>query len=96
MKNRLFFASLAVAALLAGCSKEELDDKRENNTPISFVIGGVETRAVTTYASGSYTTVFEAGDEVGIYATGGATYSNTKLTVSKNGDADTLCGETLT
>ncbi len=95
MKNRLFFASLAVAALLAGCSKEELDDKRENNTPINFVIGGVETRAVTTYASGSYTTVFEAGDEVGIYATGGATYSNTKLTVSKNGDAYTLGGETL-
>lgn len=95
MKNRLFFASLAVAALLAGCSKEELDDKRGNNTPISFVIGGVETRAVTTYASGSYTTVFEAGDEVGIYATGGAAYSNTKLTVSKNGDAYTLGGETL-
>ncbi|MGI6862042.1 fimbrillin family protein [Bacteroides sp. KG156] len=95
MKNRLFFASLAVAALLAGCSKEELDDKRGNNTPISFVIGGVETRAVTTYASGSYTTVFEAGDEVGIYATGGAAYSNTKLTVSKNGDAYTLGGKIL-
>ena len=95
MKNQLLFAALAVTALLSGCSKEEESDEKNGRTPISFVIGGVETRAVTTYASGSYTTVFEAGDKVGIYATGGAAYSNTELTVAESGGSYTLGGATL-
>ncbi|WP_373835941.1 fimbrillin family protein [Bacteroides heparinolyticus] len=95
MKNQLLFAALAVTALLSGCSKEEESDEKNGRTPISFVIGGVETRVVTTYASGSYTTVFEAGDKVGIYATGGAAYSNTELTVAESGGSYTLGGATL-
>ncbi|WP_373787167.1 fimbrillin family protein [Bacteroides heparinolyticus] len=95
MKNQLLFAALAVTALLSGCSKEEESDEKNGRTPISFVIGGVETRAVTTYASGSYTTDFEAGDKVGIYATGGAAYSNTELTVAESGGSYTLGGATL-
>lgn len=84
MKKQLLFAALAVASVLAGCSKEEELSQNEGTTPVNFIIGGVGSRTATTLSNGTYTTDFQENDQIGIYATGGATSTNVLYTVTKD------------
>lgn len=97
MKKQFLFAALAFATMFTACSKEEELSKNEGTTPVNFVIGGIGARTVTTPGQdGTYSTVFKTGDEIGIYASGGATITNQKLTVA-DGDNDnqTLTGDAI-
>lgn len=96
MKKQFLFATLALATMFTACSKEEELSKNEGGTPVNFVIGGVGARTVTTLGQdGAYSTVFEADDEIGIYASGGADITNSKYTVVEENSAQSLNGATI-
>lgn len=96
MKKQFLFAALAIATLFTACSKEEELSKNEGTTPVNFVIGGIGARTATTLSEEVYSTVFEANDQIGIYATGGATIKNQLLTVTAGEDETlTLTGDAI-
>lgn len=88
-KINLFYLALATIPLFTACS-EELTKSEEpaEGTPVTFTIGegGAVTRTVTTEETSGYNTVFTANESVGIYATGAATATNAKFTVSEDGN----------
>lgn len=98
MKKQFLFATLALATMFTACSKEEELSKNEGGTPVNFVIGGIGARTATTLGQdGTYSTKFNIGDKIGIYATGGATITNQLLTVAAgDGDSQILQGDAIT
>lgn len=87
MKKQFILAAMAVVALFTACSNEEENMMvPAEGAEVNFVIGGPVTRTSTTEdAAGKYITNFVATDQIGIYATGGATGTNALYKVASDG-----------
>lgn len=82
MKKQFLWAALAATTLFyTSCNNEEPNQKSDE-TEVTFVIEGVDSRTATTGSAGNYTTVFKNDDKVGIYAKGGSNTENALFTYS--------------
>ena len=82
------FAFIAVSTLLlASCSEENAPVNPAENQAITLSISEpvVLSRTVTSETDGVLKTTFVAGDQIGVSATGGASATNAKFTVSSDG-----------
>lgn len=82
------FAFIAVSTLLlASCSEENAPVNPAENQAITLSISEpvVLSRTVTSETDGVLKTTFVAGDQIGVSATGGASATNAKFTVSADG-----------
>lgn len=89
------FAFIALSALvLASCSEENAPVNPAENQAITLSISEpvVLSRTATSETDGTLKTTFVAGDQIGVSATGGASATNAKFTVSADGT--TLATET--
>lgn len=89
------FAFIALSALvLASCSEENAPVNPAENQAITLSISEpvVLSRTATSDTDGTLKTTFVAGDQIGVSATGGASATNAKFTVSADGT--TLATET--
>lgn len=89
------FAFIALSALvLASCSEENAPVNPAENQAITLSISEpvVLSRTVTSETDNVLKTTFVAGDQIGVSATGGASATNAKFTVSADGT--TLATET--
>ena len=87
MKKHLILAAMAMTALFSACNNDETENITVDNNTVSFVIGGVDSRAITSYDnSNGYKTVFEQDDAIGIYSSGLANteMQNVKYTVGSD------------
>lgn len=85
MKKFAFIA--ASTLLLASCSEENAPVNPAENQAITLSISEpvVLSRTVTSETDGVLKTTFVAGDQIGVSATGGASATNAKFTVSADG-----------
>lgn len=85
MKKFAFIA--ASTLLLASCSEENAPVNPAENQAITLSISEpvVLSRTVTSETDGVLKTTFVAGDQIGVSATGGASATNAKFTVSSDG-----------
>lgn len=85
MKKFAFIA--ASTLLLASCSEENAPVNPAENQAITLSISVpvVLSRTVTSETDGVLKTTFVAGDQIGVSATGGASATNAKFTVSADG-----------
>lgn len=92
MKKFAFIA--ASTLLLASCSEENAPVNPAENQAITLSISEpvVLSRTATSETGNVLTTTFVAGDQIGVSATGGASATNAKFTVSDDGT--TLATET--
>lgn len=82
------FAFIALSALvLASCSEENAPVNPAENQAITLSISEpvVLSRTATSETDGTLKTTFVAGDQIGVSATGGASATNAKFTVSPDG-----------
>ena len=85
MKKFAFIA--ASTLLLASCSEENAPVNPAENQAITLSISEpvVLSRTVTSETGNVLKTTFVAGDKIGVSATGGASATNAKFTVSADG-----------
>lgn len=81
MKKHLILAAMAMTALFTACNNDDSTPLNEETVPVSFTIGGIDSRA--TLNNGE--TNFAEGDKVGVFATENAmsaTMNNALFTVN--------------
>lgn len=77
--KKILFTSLAVLGLgMAGCSNEDLGVAKSGVDEVRATMGDADSRT----AMNGNSVVWSADDAIGIFATGGNTYTNTKYTLS--------------
>lgn len=89
MRTKTLLATSLAALLLTACSNDEQNSLPQGQGKVvHFVVNGISTRTIT---GNDYTTQFETGDKIGIYATGSAKATNVPFTVQADA---TLASET--
>lgn len=89
MRTKTLLATSLAALLLTACSNDEQNSLPQGQgKEVHFVVNSVVTRTIT---GNDYTTRFETGDKIGIYATGSANATNVPFTVQADA---TLASET--
>lgn len=81
MKKHFLFAALAMTACFTACSNEDPINQEKTDVPVSFTIGGIDSRATT--SATDFSTTFDNGDAIGISGTNVSTeMENVKYNVS--------------
>lgn len=88
MKKHFILAAMAMTALFSACSNEDPINEEKTSVPVSFTIGGIDSRTTT---ATDFSTTFDNGDAIGITGTNvSPAMSNAKYNVSVSNSEATI------